>query len=129
MNLCNRCIAILINWCDINKVTISYICHLHKAVVRKKNFRYVLFAQYLYVTCAFKSNLNINPEPQLLSCTPVFGYKFQPTYTPHLQYLQLVAHLESSQTFAIKLGRWINQRVSAKEGLHRGCLTGCWWWF
>ena len=37
---------------------------------KKKNFRYILLAQYRYVTCALKSNLNINPGPQLLLCTP-----------------------------------------------------------
>ena len=32
---------------------------------QKKN-RYILLAQQIYVISAFKSNLNVNPEPQLL---------------------------------------------------------------
>ena len=82
------CTDISIHWCDINRVTISYRCHLRKLVARKKNFIYILLAQHIYVTCAFKSNLNINPEAQLLPCTPASGYKFhaladylQPTFT------------------------------------------------
>ena len=49
---------------------------------------YILLAEYIHATCVFKSNLNINPEPQLLPCTPACGYKFHalivylhPTFT------------------------------------------------
>ena len=37
--------------------------------------------------------------------------QLQSTYTPHLQYLQLQAHLESSQTSAVKLFCRNSQRV------------------
>ena len=110
------CTDISIHWCDINRVTISYRCHLRKVVARKKNFIYILLAQHIYVTCAFKSNLNINPEAQLLPCTnsmPLVtnSMHLQTTYNLHLQYLQWEVHLESSQTSVVELFRGNSQRV------------------
>ena len=72
----NRCIDILINSYFINKITISYICYLRRVVADKKNFRLIILAQQIYVTCAYKSNLYINPKPQLFPCTPACCQKF-----------------------------------------------------
>ena len=53
----------------------------------------------------------------------------QSTYTPHLQYLQLEVHLESSQASAVKPLCRNSQRVKVviifAEELHRVSFTRC----
>ena len=54
---------------------------------------------YLRIWIHFNSNININPEPQLIT----ESMHLQSTYYLHLKYLQSEAHFDSSRTSAVKI--------------------------
>ena len=49
----------------------------------------------------------------------------QPTYTPHLQYLQSEEHLKSSQTSTAEIVNVLRPLAIFAEELHRVFLTAC----
>ena len=49
----------------------------------------------------------------------------QPTYTPHLQYLQSEEHLKSSQTSTVEIVNVLRLLAIFAEELHRVSLTAC----
>ena len=65
------------------------------------------------------------PEERILMFVGAVGFihqfavtnsmRLQSTYTPHLQYLQLEVHLESSQVYAVELFCRSSQRVKAVD--------------